>query len=123
MFKGTLLTLGARYDNFTDIGSQLSPRMGLVQQLNQQHSIKLLFGESFRAPSESELNLQNNPVLLGNPELEPESVKSWDLVWVAQWNESAISLGYFESHFTDSIIQTPTETGIPRYENVLQGLN
>lgn len=123
LFNSTQLTLGARYDDFKHIGSQLSPRIGLVHQLNKKHSLKLLYGEAFRAPSESELNLQNNPVLLGNPDLKPESVKSWDFIWVGQWLDSAISLGYFENHFTDAIVQTPTSIGIPRYENVDQGSN
>jgi len=122
LFVDTQLTLGARYDDFNKIGSQLSPRIGLVHQLNKQHSIKLLYGEAFRAPSESELNLQNNPVLLGNPDLDPETVKSWDLIWVGQWLDNAVSLGYFENHFSDAIIQMPTDVGIPRYENVGQGL-
>jgi len=121
LFDPTQLTLGVRYDDFSNIGSQLSPRIAIVHELNKQHSIKLMYGEAFRAPSESELNLQNNPVLLGNPNLNPESVKSWDLIWVGQWSNNAISLGYFENHFTDAIIQTPTSIGIPRYENVDQG--
>ena len=118
--KRTHLTLGLRNDDVQSLGSQLTPRIGVVQELNESHSIKLLYGEAFRVPSESELFLENNPVLLGNPNLKPETVKSWDLIWMAQWKKSNLSLGYFESHFTDAIVEKPSELGVPRFENSQQ---
>jgi len=118
-FETTNLILGLRYDDFSGIGSELSPRLGLVQELNDHHSLKLLYGQAFRAPAESELNLLNNPVLLGNPDLKPETVQSWDLIWVGQWPQTSISLGYFENHFKNSIVQASTGSGL-QYENVDQ---
>jgi len=120
LFDATRLTLGLRYDDFSDIGSQVSPRLGLVHGINTNHSIKLLYGEAFRAPSESELNLLNNPVILGNPNLKPETVKSFDVIWVGQWVSTGISLGYFENRFKDSIIQTDIGGGVLQYTNMAQ---
>jgi len=120
LFDATHLTLGLRYDDFSDIGSQISPRLGLVHEVNENHSVKLLYGEAFRAPSESELNLLNNPVVLGNPDLKPETVKSLDLIWVGQWVTTGFSLGYFENHFEDSIIQTDIGGGTLQYTNMRQ---
>lgn len=114
------LTLGLRYDDFSSIGSQLSPRLGLVQEITKHHTLKLLYGEAFRAPAESELNLLNNPVLLGNPDLKPETVQSWDLIWMGQWPRTGMSLGYFENHFKDSIVQANVGGGTPQYQNVDQ---
>ncbi len=120
LFTSTHLTLGLRYDDFSDIGSQISPRLGLVHEVNQHHSLKLLYGEAFRAPSESELNLLNNPILLGNPDLKPETVKSWDIIWVAQWLQTGFSLGYFENHFEDSIVQNDVGNNVLQYTNMNQ---
>ncbi len=120
LFETTHLTLGLRYDDFSGIGSQFSPRLGLVHELNDHHSVKLLYGAAFRAPAESELNLLNNPVLLGNPDLKAETVQSWDLIWVGQWPHTGISIGYFENHFDDSIVQTSTGSGTQQSENVDQ---
>jgi len=103
LFENSHLTLGLRHDDFSNIGAQLSPRFGLVQVLNDHHSLKLLYGEAFRAPSEGELNLLNNPVIFGNPDLKPETVQSSELIWVGQWPNTGISLGYFESHFKNAI--------------------
>jgi len=120
LFDSTYLTLGLRYDDFSDIGSQLSPRLGLVQELNKNHSIKLLYGQAFRAPSESELNLLNNPVILGNPDLKPETVRSWDLIWIGQWSDTSFSLGYYENHFDDSIVQVDIGGNTLQYNNMEQ---
>ncbi len=120
LFEKTSLILGLRYDKFSSIGSQLSPRLGLVQELSDHHSLKLLYGEAFRAPSENELNLTNTPDFLGNPDLKPEIVKTWELIWMGQWSHTNISLGYFENHFKDSIAQTATGTGALQYNNVYQ---
>jgi len=120
LYDTTHLTLGLRYDDFTDIDSQLSPRLGLVHELNEQHSLKLLYGEAFRAPSESELNLLNNPFVLGNPDLKPETVQSIDVIWMGQWSDTNVSLGYFESRFKDSIVLIDAGGGAFKYQNVSQ---
>ena len=120
LFETTHLTLGLRYDDFTDIDSQLSPRLGLVHELNEHHSLKLLYGEAFRAPSESELNLLNNPFVVGNPDLKPETVQSIDFIWMGQWSNMNISLGYFESRFTDSIALIDMGGGAFKYQNISQ---
>jgi len=120
LFEHTQMTLGLRYDDFSEIGSEFSPRFALVQTLNENHSIKLLYGEAFRAPTENELNLVNNPVLLGNMDLKPEDVKTWDLIWLAQWSRTSFSLGYFENTFKDSIIQEDIGGGTTQFKNADQ---
>ena len=120
LFNFAQLTVGLRYDDFNGIGSQLSPRLGLVKQLNEQQSIKILYGQAFRAPSEQELNNQNNPILDGNPNLKPETVKSFDLIWIGKWSDFFITLGYFENHFNEAIVETPTKSGVSQYNNIDQ---
>jgi len=120
LFDDTQLTLGIRYDHFSDIGEEVSPRLGLVQTLNKHHSLKLLYGEAFRAPSENELNLVNNPVTLGNPGLMPETVQSLDLIWLGQWTHTSFSLGLFESRYDNSIIQADAGGGTFQFTNADQ---
>ncbi|MES2824381.1 MAG: TonB-dependent receptor [Pseudomonadota bacterium] len=99
----TNLTLGMRYDNYIDIGKHLSPRLGLVKQISDYQSVKLLYGEAFRAPSLSETGLQNNPVLVGNPNLNYEIVKTWDLIWLGNWKSTSLSVDGFLNHYKDPI--------------------
>jgi outer membrane receptor protein involved in Fe transport len=101
---GMNLTLGVRYDSYNDIADHLSPRLGIVQQLTDNQTLKLLYGEAFRAPTLSETGLINNTRLVGNPDLTHELVKTWDLVWMGSWQRSSISINGFYSHYDQPII-------------------
>lgn len=73
------LTTGVRYDNYSDFGDTFNPRIALVWQTSYKLTSKLLYGRAFRAPSFSELFAINNPVSLGNPDLEPEKIDTVEL--------------------------------------------
>jgi outer membrane cobalamin receptor len=100
----TALTLGLRYDDYDNLGGRVSPRFGLVYQLSDIHTLKLLYGEAFRAPSLSETGLINNPLIAGNPKLEYEIVKTWDAVWMATWHKTTVSLDAFHSRYKNPIV-------------------
>lgn len=102
--KNLELTIGIRGDKFSNIGQRPSPRLAAVFQLNKNNSVKLLYSEAFRAPSESELNLVNNSRFLGNPNLKPEYVKSTEAIWMNSWKTGSFSAGVFEHKFFNSII-------------------
>ncbi|GGY77654.1 hypothetical protein GCM10011613_22790 [Cellvibrio zantedeschiae] len=70
------LTSGVRYDKYSDFGGTTNPRLALVWALNESLTTKLLYGSAFRAPSISELYFKNNPVSLGNPDLNPETINT-----------------------------------------------
>jgi len=75
------LTAGVRFDDYSDFGSTINPRLALVWQTQHNLTTKLLYGSAFRAPSFGELYSSNNPVLLGNSELNPEEIDTWDLAF------------------------------------------
>ncbi len=81
IFIDWYLIMGARYDHYSDIGYSFNPRCGLVWHFNQDKKgiLKLLYGSAFKAPNFSQLYNQNNPSLLGNPNLKPETLKSVEL--------------------------------------------
>ena len=66
------LTAGLRYDDYNDFGDTWNPRLALVWAARHDLTAKVLYGQAFRAPSFTEFRLQNNPVALGNDELDPE---------------------------------------------------
>lgn len=102
--SGTNLTLGLRYDDYQGIAEHTSPRLGIVQQLSDNHTLKLLYGEAFRAPTLSETGLINNTRIVGNPDLKHELVKTWDLIWMGNWQRSSFSLNGFYSRYDQPII-------------------
>lgn len=75
------LTAGVRYDDYSDFGSTLNPRLALVWSARQNLTAKLLYGEAFRAPAFAETRAINNPVTLGNPNLDPEEIDSVELAF------------------------------------------
>lgn len=74
------LTAGARYDDYSDVGGTFNPRAALVWATRHDLTTKLLYGRAFRAPSFSETSAINNPVLIGNAEIDPETIDTVELV-------------------------------------------
>lgn len=75
------LTASVRYDHYSDFGETLNPRLALVWSTSNRLTTKLLYGEAFRAPAFSETRNINNPAALGNPDLNPETLKSLELAF------------------------------------------
>ncbi len=104
-FNGnTHLTLGVRYDQYEDIGTHLSPRLGLVHQLSETQTLKLLYGEAYRAPSLGETGVINNPLVVGNPNLTYEVVKTWDLIWMMNLNALNLTVNGFRNNYQDPMV-------------------
>jgi len=78
------LTAGVRQDHYSDFGSTTNPRLALVWETAYNLTSKLLYGRAFRPPSFAELYNINNPVLLGNPNLKPETNESVELAFIWQ---------------------------------------
>ena len=68
------LTLGARYDHYSDFGGSFNPRQALLWKISPALFTRFFYGHAFRAPSHAELYTRNNPALLGNPNLKPEQI-------------------------------------------------
>lgn len=115
------LTLGVRYDKYQEVGSEISPRISWVWDFSDSNTLKLLYGRAFRAPAGNELQVGNFPLLAGNPNLSPETVDTFDLIWIYESENYQMSLGYFESHFKNAIVTVPVEGSSQlRYDNVDQ---
>ncbi|MEY4588955.1 MAG: hypothetical protein RL497_1031, partial [Pseudomonadota bacterium] len=99
----TRITLGGRYDRYDAFGGHLSPRMGIIHQLNEQQTLKVVYGEAFRAPALAEVGLVNNAYTIGNPDLTYETIKTWELIWQAQWMHGVVSVDAFHSQYKNPI--------------------
>ena len=75
------LTAGLRYDDYSDFGNTVNPRAALVWATTYNLTSKILYGRAFRAPSFAELYNINNPVLLGNPNLKPETIDTIEVAF------------------------------------------
>ncbi|MDW3095060.1 MAG: TonB-dependent receptor [Gammaproteobacteria bacterium] len=71
------LTAGIRYDDYNDFGDTWNPRAALVWSARYDTTVKLLYGQAFRAPSFAEFrNRPVNPVAVGNDDLDPEEIET-----------------------------------------------
>lgn len=70
------LTAGVRADHHGLFGWKTSPRLGVSFHPGRKFVAKLLYGEAFRAPSARELFTVTGVFHSGNPNLEPESIKT-----------------------------------------------
>jgi outer membrane receptor for ferrienterochelin and colicins len=75
------LTGGVRYDNYSDFGDTVNPRLAVVWATRYNLTSKLLYGRAFRAPSFKELYFDNNPVQHGNADLKPETIDMLELAF------------------------------------------
>ncbi|MFW2371487.1 MAG: TonB-dependent receptor plug domain-containing protein [Gammaproteobacteria bacterium] len=77
-----LINFGLRYDEYYSIDSSTNPRLGLIYQVDNTSSLKLLYGTAFRAPNVYELyyndggDSQKSPVSLLS-----EDISSYELVY------------------------------------------
>ncbi|OQX09749.1 MAG: hypothetical protein BWK80_46520, partial [Desulfobacteraceae bacterium IS3] len=100
------LTAGVRHDHYDDFGGTTNPRLGLVWSLLKDADIKLLYGQAFRSPSFQELYNDSNPSVLGNPNLEPEKIKTYETSLEYRFKGShGINVTYFHNDIENLIIR------------------
>lgn len=81
LFNDWELTAGVRYDHYSDFGDTVNPRLALVWSTSRNLTTKFIYSEAFRAPSFAQTRAINNPLVLGNPELDPEEIKSYEIAF------------------------------------------
>jgi iron complex outermembrane receptor protein len=89
------LTGGLRADHYTNFGTTLSPRMAAVTHLGEETTVKVLSGRAFRPPNLWELNYQVPFVAKANPDLDPETIRTDEVVVekrLSGWATGAVSV-------------------------------
>ena len=139
VWKGVELTGALRYDDFTDVGSNWTPKVGVKWTPLRELALRATWAEGFRAPSPAEngvgglaaFSTASDPVRcnLGvasacnpasvavitspNPDLQPEESKSWNvgLIW-DPLPRASISLDYWEIKRDNEINQEQIDAAI-----------
>jgi outer membrane receptor protein involved in Fe transport len=107
-------TLGVRFDHYSDFGSAISPRAALVYRVAADSTLKLMYGQAFRAPTVSELELINSPTSVGNPDLRPEKIRTLELAWLQEFGPAQLTVTGYYSRLKDQIIRVPVGGADPR---------
>lgn len=95
-----LLQGSVRNDDTNGVGSEKSSRVGLRYQLSESIALRTNYGNGYKLPSFFALG---HP-LVGNANLKPEKVDSWDagIAWQVS-NQLNTSIDYFSNDFRDPI--------------------
>ncbi len=106
------LTMGVRHDHFTRFEGTTNPRVGLIWRFMEEARLKLLFATAFRAPNFFELFTANNPVLLGDPNLDPEKINTFEIGLGYNFSKHIRgNINYFYNRIRDRIVRVPVRTG------------
>lgn len=109
--------LGLRFDRNQVDQSHISPRVGWVHELNDQQTIKLLYGEAFRAASLNETANPDSPILRGSTDLDHEVVKTLDVIYLHQKKHINMQLGLFFNEYFNPIVVEISDDNVRQYTN------
>ncbi len=113
------LTAGLRYDKYSDFGDTTNFRGALVWTPTDKLIAKLLYATAFRAPSFTELYAQNNPVGLGNPNLDPEEIKTTELAFTYEVTDTfTTGLNLYHYNAQSMIDFVPNGDGTNTTQNI-----
>ncbi len=110
------LTLGGRYDHYSDFGGSFNPRASIIWEFADNYDFKLLYARAFRAPSFYELyNIL--PFAMGNPSLDPEVIDSYEAALNARVTKNlAFQFTIFHNEIKDNIVEVH-ETSMIQFDN------
>jgi iron complex outermembrane receptor protein len=115
------VTLGLRGDRYSTVGFAAAPRGALLFHPTGAGTLKLLYGESFRAPNMFDMNYEDpNAGAKANPGLRPEKVRTGELVYERRLGEHLYSsASAYLIRMRDLIDQRvdPLD-GLSQYQNV-----
>ncbi|MGR3219175.1 MAG: TonB-dependent receptor plug domain-containing protein [Candidatus Anammoxibacter sp.] len=119
------LSIGIRHDHYSDFEGTTNPRVGLVWDFMENFNLKLLYGQAFRAPAFSELYTINNPVFIGNPNLKPETIRTYEIgLGYNPGKMINVNVNYFFNVIRDTIGLAPKFSPLaPQVFDNLNGAN
>jgi len=114
------IVLGARVDNYSDIGTHYSSRAGLVYRANDKLIWKLLYGSAFRAPTFTEAYTKGHIFYRGGDEnLSPEKTDTYEtaLIYLPDLHNK-FSINLFYSKLYNVIDLEEFKGTYPGYQNM-----
>jgi len=106
------LHYGGRIDWFSDVGTQATPRAGLVVTPNSNLAFKLLYGRAFRPPTGGERR-GTPPTVLGSTSISPEIIDTLELVAQVQREHWRFGSTLYGSKWRDGIAVVPRSMPLP----------
>jgi outer membrane receptor for ferrienterochelin and colicins len=103
------LIAGLQVNKIEGLDTDLSPRAGLVYDITSNMGVKALYSTAYKAPVGS-VTAINSPPVVGNPDINPEEIETFDIQWFYETTEYFIAATYFNSRTTDLMDARPDFT-------------
>lgn len=110
LFKVTenfTLTAGLRYDHYNNHEvkdyDNLTPRLSAVYRPAERHILKAQYSEAVRPPTFTELFSRGNSLIMGNGDLDPEHIRSYELGYIFRHVKFDCRATLFHSELEDNI--------------------
>ena len=87
------ITAGFRYDDYSDFGSEWSPKITAMYAVNDKNRVRFSYGHGFRAPRFGELYIDLGYYFKGNPDLLPETSNNMTIGYA---HTGALAQGSFD---------------------------
>ena len=112
-----LLYAGVRHDHVSTFGGTTNPRLAAVITPVKNGTLKLLYGQAFRAPTVYEMHYETFGVL-SNPGLRPEKIDTYELVYEHAFSGGLrATVGRYTYHIRDLITQTYDSNNNASFQN------
>jgi vitamin B12 transporter len=117
------VTAGGRVDDSEAFGRFGTWRLGAVFRAGQGTRVRASAGSAFKAPTLAE-TFADSPFEVGNPGLEPERTRSWEVGVAQELSGGAVTVeaSWFDQQFRDLIQYQAAAPGEPTYFNLGEAL-
>lgn len=99
---------GARVDQYSDFGTQITPRFGIIHHAAPNSAFKLLYGKGFRAPNS--LEVKGSATIEGNANIKSEEINTYEVAYVFTTPNTLSEVVVFRSDWHHAIMTTSTTT-------------
>jgi vitamin B12 transporter len=106
-FGAHSVQLNARHDDNSQFGSVTTGSAGYAYQITRQLRARAAVGSAFKAPTFNDLYFPDFFRFSGNPDLDPERSRSFELGANYLWREHSLGATYFENRIRDIIVVDP----------------
>lgn len=114
------LTGAARYDHYSDFGDSTTPKLGFKLKPIDQFAVRGTYSEAFRAPGPAETGGSSfgftsvGILSQGNPNIKPETAKSYTLGLIAEpFAGTSATLDFWKIDRKNEIVQADPASIIP----------
>ena len=118
-----LIIPAARIEHSDSFGTEFVPKIGATYFVKPDFRIKASAGKGYRIPTILELYRQNaSGSMVGNPNLEPETSKSYEIGFEKDWEKHTARIAFYRSEVRDLIISKQVNPPVYTWANSEEAL-